>query len=152
LPASGGDPHTQEGEGIHQPVTKQLGHHPARTHGNAAVLPTLSTRFYTPMLRPKSPRRGEMIESLKCRTRASPGSVGRGAHRVRGAEALQPQTNQSLPKACTVSSVSSACRSRQHAKDEFHCEHQSTAKSRVSAPKRSRSPQTMSKIAWATAK
>jgi len=40
-------------------------------------------------------------------------------------------------KDCTVSSVSSACRSRQHAKDEFNCEHQSTVKSRVSAPKRS---------------
>jgi hypothetical protein len=37
---------------------------PARTHGKAAVLPTLLDRFYTPMLRPKSPRRGEMIEFL----------------------------------------------------------------------------------------
>src|SRR5215510_7950131 len=25
---------------FHEPVTKQLGHHPARTHGKAAVLPT----------------------------------------------------------------------------------------------------------------
>src|SRR5262249_11853041 len=102
---SGGDPHTQEGEGIHEPVTKQLGHHPARTHGKAAVLPTpqrCTQALVLPRLRVRM--RANLSQNIRASAGRSPSSTRASSKRRRAASRLNAKSSSPNEASATTMS------------------------------------------------